>query len=376
MADYYKTLGVARDASPEEIKKAYRKLARKLHPDVAGPDGAEEFKTVTEAYEVLSNAEKRQMYDLGGEDALNGGGFSGFGGGFGGGGFEDIFSTFFGGASAQGRGPASRTRRGGDAVTPLRLTLRDVVFGVEKSLSIQSMIECPTCEGRMTAPGTEPVVCSNCQGSGSVQRVTNSILGRVMSTMACGVCQGYGTTIVTPCGECAGEGRIRGNRTVTVNVPAGVEDGMRIRMPGNGDAGVAGGAYGDLFLEVTVEQNPSFARQGDDLFCVIEVPMTSAALGTTVDIDTFDGQKTIKIDDGTQSGSIITLDGLGVTKLHRSTRGDLKIQVQVTTPSKLDDKQRKLLEELAKLRDEEREHKVVTAGGSFFDRLRDKLGLD
>ncbi|WP_216379991.1 molecular chaperone DnaJ [Arcanobacterium phocae] len=374
MADYYNTLGVDRNATPEEIKKAYRKLARKLHPDVAGPEGAEKFKEVSEAYDVLSNKEKRQMYDLGGADAVhNGGGFGGGGGGFGfGGGLDDIFSTFFGGGAAE-RGPASRVRRGADSLVGLSLSLKEVVFGAEKKISIDALTECSTCHGQMTAPGTDPVTCSQCHGSGSVQRVSNSILGQMVSVVACPQCQGYGTIITTPCPECAGEGRVRSHRSVTVNIPAGVENGMRIRMQGRGDAGIAGGPAGDLFLEVDIAEDPNFMRDGDNLVGFIDVPMTSAALGTTFDVETFDGPHTVKIEPGMQAGDILTLSGLGVGRLNRGTRGDLKLHISVTTPTHLDDEQRALLEQLASLRGEERQAKPVTAGASVFSKIRDKF---
>lgn len=371
MADYYGTLGVERSATPDEIKKAYRKLARKLHPDVAGPDGADEFKRVTEAYEVLSNTDKRRLYDMGGEEAVRGGG-----GGFSGadfGGFGDIFSSFFGGGAAQ-RGPASRVRQGGDALVALELTLDEVVFGTTKEITVESLVECSTCEGQMTTPGTEPIPCTNCNGTGSVQRMTNSILGQVMSVSACGMCQGYGTIIASPCGECSGEGRVRGSRQISVNVPAGVEDGMRIRMQGKADAGQAGGPAGDLYLEVRLVPHPAFGRSGDDLVCELEIPMTSAALGTTTQIETFDGPRDVTITAGTQSGHVITLSGLGVTRLHRKQRGDLKVTVRVATPSKLDDRQRELLEELAALRGEERQAQLVTDSGSVFSKLRGRFG--
>ncbi|QJC21881.1 molecular chaperone DnaJ [Arcanobacterium buesumense] len=378
MADYYHILGVDRNASTEEIKKAYRKLARKLHPDVAGPEGAEKFKEVSEAYDVLSNKEKRQMYDLGGADAVRNGGAGFAGGGFGGngfgfdGGFGDIFNTFFGGGAGE-RGPASRMRRGGDSLVGLRLTLEEVVFGVEKKINIDALVQCSTCHGHMSAPGSEPETCSQCHGSGSVQRMTQSILGQMVSVVACPQCQGYGTVITHPCPECAGEGRVRSTRSVTVNIPAGVDNGMRIRMQGWGDAGVAGGPAGDLFLEVDIADDARFAREGDDLIGEIDVPMTSAALGTTFDVETFDGPHTIKIDPGMQAGDVITLNGLGVGRLNRGTRGDLKLKMSVKTPTHLDDEQRALLEQLATLRGEERFSKPVTAGTSVFSKLRDKF---
>ena len=369
MADYYQTLGVARNASPEEIKKAYRKLARKLHPDVAGPEGAEEFKEVTNAYDVLSNEDKRRMYDMGGEDALRNGG-AGAGGGFGG--FQDIFETFFGGGAAA-RGPASRARRGQDALVNLDLTMEDIIFGAEKRLTHDSAIECTTCHGSCCAPGTSPVTCSTCGGSGSVQRMTNSMLGQMMSTTSCGACQGYGTVIVTPCAECSGEGRIRASRTINVKVPAGVDEGMRIRLAGQGDAGVSGGGPGDLFAEVRVKKDQVFTRQGDDLLCTLQVPMTSAALGATVPVETFDGTRELSIEPGTESGTVITLDGLGVGRLHRKGRGDLKVALHVSTPGKLDDVQRELLEKLAKMRGEEKPKAKLVSNSGMFSRLRDKF---
>lgn len=377
MADYYKILGVPRDATEADIKKAYRKLARKLHPDVAGPEGADKFKEVTAAYEVLSNKEKRQMYDLGGEDALHGGG-SGFGGtrfsGAGFGGFEDIFSSFFGGAAGAGRGPASRVRRGGDLVARMQISLKEAVFGVDKTIRVDTAMECPQCHGTMMAPNTEPVTCTECHGSGTVQRTTNSLFGQMVTSTTCPSCQGYGTKIVTPCAECSGEGRIRGAKQVPVSVPAGVESGMRLRMPGEADAGIAGGPSGDLYIEVVVAQDPVFRRVGDDLHAVLSVPMTAAVLGTEVEIDTFDGTQEIAIEPGTQSGSEVVLNGLGATHLHRNRRGNLRVTINVLTPTKLTEEEKRLMREFARLRDEENvEGKMDEEGDSFFKRLKDKF---
>lgn len=373
MPDYYQLLEVSRDATADEIKRSYRKLARKLHPDQAGPAGAEKFKDVTRAYEVLSDPEKRRLYDMGGEDALSGGGggFGGFGG-FGGS-FQDVFNTFFGGGSTQG--PASRTRRGGETLVAMRLNLEEVVFGAKKELTVQLPVECSHCHGELTEPGTHPVPCTTCNGTGSVQRVTNSmLLGQMVSTTTCGVCHGYGTTIVTPCKECGGEGRVKGEVKVTVDVPAGVEDGMRIRLPGKGEAGVAGGPPGDLYAEVRVARHPIFTRQGDNLHCTLEIPMTGAALGTTIQLETFDGGREIEIDAGTQSGQIVTLPGLGVGKLRRNGRGDLKILMQVITPTKLNQEQRDLLYQLAQQRGEDGAvGRLVEDNGSMFSRLKEKL---
>ncbi|MGV9182598.1 molecular chaperone DnaJ [Arcanobacterium canis] len=372
MADYYEVLGVSRDASPEEIKKAYRKLARKLHPDVAGPEGADQFKEVTEAYDILSNDEKRKMYDMGGADALrSGGGFPG-GDGFG---FEDIFNSFFGGPMGGSRGPASRARKGGDTLVDLEITLQDVVFGADHQFSYDAMIECNTCHGEMSEPGFDPETCSQCGGSGSIQKVTQSFLGQMVTQAACPTCRGYGTVITHPCHECAGEGRISASRTTTVKIPAGVDNGMQIRIAGMGDAGVGGGPAGDLFAQVHVAPHPLFERRGDDLLTTIEVPMTSAALGTDVTIETFDGDKSITIEPGTQAGKVISLAELGVGRLRRRNRGHLLITVAVTTPTHLDEEQRQLLAKLAELRGEERT-KVDgnTENSTVFSRLREKFG--
>ncbi len=368
VADYYEVLGVARNATQAEIKKAYRKKSRELHPDNPNGGSTEKYQEVNNAYEVLSNPDKRQMYDLGGEDALRGGG-AGYSPGFEG--FQDIFNTFFGGANTR-RGPASRARRGQDTLVVVTLTLEEVVFGAEKTIKHEAVVECPHCHGNMAEPGTEPVPCTNCDGTGSVQQVTQSLFGQVMSQTVCGRCQGYGTIIVTPCGECSGEGRIRANQPVTIKVPAGVEEGMRIRLQGRGDAGLAGGPAGDLFAQVQIESDPVFTRSGDDLLCTLQVPMTAAALGTKLEIDTFDGEQTISLDPGTQAGYVTTLPSLGVGRLHRGGRGDLKVQVQVLTPTKLDARQRELLEQFAHERGEEA-GELVNSSQSVFGRIWDRL---
>lgn len=369
MADYYQILGVSRQASAEEIKKSYRKLARKLHPDVAGPEGAEKFKEVTVAYEVLSNTEKRRLYDLGGEDAVKsgqaGGGASAFGG------FEDIFSAFFGDGSA-GRGPVSRTRPGDDSLVRLQLTLKDVVFGVDKKVKVNIAGLCPECHGNLTAPGTELVTCADCQGSGTIQKLTNSLFGQMMSSSPCPGCGGYGTKVVTPCPECAGSGRVKMQKEVVFNVPAGVENATRIRLRGAGNAGVYGGPAGDLYGEISVKRDAVFERSGDDLHATLEVPMTAAALGCQLQISTFDGLQNIEVKPGTQSGEIITLPGLGVGHLRRRGRGDIHVLMQVRTPTDLPDEQRELLKELAKLRGEEKVASDLSAEkDSLFTRFKD-----
>lgn len=367
MANYYEILGVERTASIEEIKRAYRKKARRLHPDVAGPDKAEEFKSVTAAYEVLSNEEKRRMYDMGGEAAL-GGGAQNFAGAF-----QDIFDTFFGGATAA-RGPVPRGRRGQDALVPIEIELKDAVFGVDTDITVETAVRCPTCDGRCTREGAEPQTCQVCHGSGSVRKVTNSFLGQVMSTTSCGACHGHGSVITDPCPDCAGEGRVRAQQKIDVKIPAGIEDGMRLRMSGRGEVGPAGGPPGDLFIEIRIEEHPVFTRRGDDLLFDIEIPMTAAALGTTMTVDTLDGPEELTIDPGTNSGERMRLRGRGVGKLHHSGRGDLIITLNVLTPTKLSAREKELMTELAALRGEESpQPTVVSQSGSMFSRFKDKF---
>lgn len=374
MSNHYEVLGVGRDAGSEELKKAYRKLARKYHPDVnPGAEASEEFKRITHAYEVLSDPQKRRVYDTTGNEN---GTDSGFGGGYSGAGFafQDIFETFFGG-SGMGGGPASRTRRGQDALINVRIDLKDAVFGVNKKIEVDTAVVCPTCDGTCCREGTSPRTCDICHGTGTVQRAVRSILGQVMTNAPCGSCQGFGTVIADPCNECAGEGRIRSRRSLTIKVPAGVATGTRIQLGGQGEAGPAGGPQGDLYVEIRVNPHPTFVREGDDLHATLSVPMTAAALGTDIDLETFDGEQDINVRPGTQSGEIITLRGLGVTHLRGYGRGDLKVHLQVETPSKLDAAQEDLLRQLARLRGEQfTEGKLASSGSGVFAKLRDKLG--
>ena len=378
MSNHYDALGVARDATAEEIKKAYRKLARKLHPDVNdAPDAQDRFKAVTHAYEVLSDPQKRRVYDTTGNENGNDVG-GGAGGGFGGEGFafQDIFETFFGGAGGGGggRGPASRMRRGQDALITVRVELREAVFGVNKKLEIDTAITCPTCEGSCCREGTSPTTCDICHGAGQIQRPMRSILGNVMTLATCNSCQGFGTMILDPCNECMGEGRVRDRRTLTIKVPAGVGTGTRIQLANQGEAGPAGGPSGDLYVEMKVNNDPNFMREGDDLHATLSVPMTAAALGTELNFETFDGEQPISIKPGTQAGEVINLRNLGVTHLRGFGRGDLKVHIHVETPTKPDAEQEALLKQLAALRGETfSEGKLVSSGG-MFAKLRDKLG--
>jgi molecular chaperone DnaJ len=367
--DHYATLGVRKDATPEEIKRAYRRLARQLHPDVnPDPQTQERFKEVTSAYEVLSDANKRQMYDLGGDPLSASGGAGGFGAGFGG--LGDIMDAFFGGATH--RGPRSRVRQGNDALIHVEIDLNDAVFGASREVTIDTAVVCPTCTGAGTAPGTHPDTCDVCKGRGEVNQVTRSFLGQVMTSRPCPQCGGVGSVIRHPCAECAGDGRVRARRTVGVEIPAGVEHGMRIRLSGEGEVGPGGGPAGDLYVEIEERKHAVFERHGVDLHAVVTLPMTAAALGTSLSLETLDGPVDIEVKPGTQAGTDIPLRGKGVPRLRGGGRGDLHVHLDVQTPQKLDTEQEELLRKLASLRGEEFPEGVFKPGGQgFFSRIRD-----
>lgn len=367
MSDHYQTLGVSRDATPEEIKKAYRRLARQLHPDV-NPGAEEQFKRVSAAYDVLSDPAKRGTYDRGGDPF--GGAAGGFGQGFS---FTDIMDAFFGGQGAE-RGPRSRQRRGQDALIRVQIDLRDAVFGAEKDIAVDTAVGCPTCHGAGAQPGTGTRTCDVCGGRGQVQHVQRSFMGNVMTSRPCTTCQGFGAVIAHPCVQCSGDGRVRSRRNLTIRIPAGVDTGTRIQLAGEGEVGAGNGPAGDLYVEIAVASHSTFVRRGDDLHATVSVPMTAAALGTTVTLVTLDGEQELDIDAGAQSGQVITLRGLGVTHLRGSGRGDLVVHVDVTTPRNLDDEQRDLLLRLAVLRGEERpEGRLATHGSGLFGRLKEAL---
>lgn len=367
-SDYYSVLGVERTASTDEIKKAYRKKARKLHPDVnPSDDAAEQFKMLGRAYEVLSDPEKRRNYDTTGDENGRPAGFGGAGGG-GFGGFSDIFETFFGGGSAGG--PASRTRRGQDSLIRVRIDLQDAVFGTTKEIEVETAVTCSVCNGSCMRPGTTPTTCPDCHGQGQIQRPMRSILGTVIQTQTCSRCAGFGNIIEDPCQECDGQGRVRERKTLKVKIPAGVDKGNRIHLAGEGEAGLAGGPAGDLFIEVDIRQHPVFTRRGNDLHATVTIPMTSAALGTTVTLETFDGTEEIEVRPGTQSGEVITLRGKGVAHLRGMGRGDLKVHLKVETPTKLSDKQRELLRMLAEERGE-KPGESSTEHRGVFSKLRE-----
>lgn len=347
MADHYEILGVRRDASADEIKRAYRQRARELHPDANPGDPVAEarFKEAALAYEVLSDPQKRQHYDMYGDAP------AGAGSPFGGGGLGDIFDMFFSGGSSFGGGP-SGPPRGADVEAVADLSFVEAVFGCETAVVVRTAVECDECAGSGAAMGTAPTTCPDCNGTGQVRRVRQSILGQMVTASPCGRCNGFGTTIEHSCPTCAGEGRHIDDRTYTVDVPAGVDTGATLRLPGRGAVGPRGGAAGDLYVHVRVAADERFERHDDELLLHVHVAFTQAAIGTKLSVDTLDGTEEIEISPGTETGDVIRFKGRGVPRLRGRGRGDLILRLVVDTPTDLDDEQRALLVQLAELRGE------------------------
>jgi len=364
--DFYEVLGVDSEASAEEIKKAYRKLARELHPDLnPDPTASERFKEVTKAYETLSDDQKRRMYDLG----FSGNGASSAGFGFGG--LGDFVDAFFG--STQQRGPRSRSRRGQDALIRLDLELIDAFKGISRDLTVETAVVCEVCDGTCCTPGTAPTVCSMCRGRGDVQAVQRSLLGQVVSSRPCPQCSGFGTVLPSPCAECAGEGRVRTRAMLNAQIPAGVDTGTRVQLVGRGEVGPGGGDPGDLYLEIFVKPHKTLHRVGDDLQSLITIPMSAASLGTTFDLKTLDATEKITVKPGTQSGTVVTLRGKGMPRLRREGKGDLHIELVVETPTSLSDEEKELIKKLSEIRGEDKlelEPEKINETG-IFSRLRD-----
>jgi molecular chaperone DnaJ len=367
--DYYEILEVPRSATKDELKKAYRRLARQYHPDVNGEAGADDrFKEISEAYEVLSNENKRAAYDRFGHEGLRGGAggfqdFSGFGG------VADIFEEFFGGMGGrrQRRGP----RRGADLRYDLVLDFEDAVFGVDKEIEIRRPEVCPTCYGSGAEPGTTPQRCAHCNGAGEVRRVRQSILGSFVNVTPCTNCQGSGETIPTPCKRCHGLKQVQQTRSLTVKIPAGVDEGTQIRLSGEGGPGEAGGPPGNLYVVISVRKHPYFQRRGDDILLDLEVNVAQAALGDELVIPTVDGEATLTIPPGTQSGTVFRLPARGVPRLRRSGRGDQLVITQVAIPRVVTAEQRELLQQLAKTLGKE---VIPQKEKSILSQLKDALG--
>ena len=374
--DYYEVLGVSRTASIDEIKKAYRKLALKYHPDrnPGDKDAEEKFKEATEAYEVLANEEKRRMYDQFGHAGVGAGGPGGFD--FTGqaftdfrdifGGFDDLFEGLFGGLGMRNRA-RSWARRGDDLRYDLQITLNEAYTGVEKRVDIPKQATCETCGGTGCAPGTQPETCPQCRGRG---QVTVS-QGFFSISRTCARCGGRGSTIVSPCISCHGSGRAMRRHKVTVRIPPGSDTGLKLRIAGEGEAGLGGGPPGDLYIFLSVAPHPLFVREGDDIVCDVPISITQAALGTELKVPTLDGGRArLKIPPGTQTGKVFRLRGRGMPNLNGYGEGDQLIRTVVETPTKLTSRQRQLLEELARISGEESHPQSK----SFFDKVKDVFG--
>ena len=367
--DYYEVLGVSREVSEAEIKKAYRRLARSHHPD-ANPgdsDAEERFKELTEAYEVLSNPEARRAYDTYGHQVPRGAGAGGYPGGDPFGGFQDIFDAFFGdrfGDSFFGASTSQTPTRGSHAEVEVEVSLREAAYGVDREINVQLVSNCGVCEG---VGGTESHVCGTCGGAGAVRTIRESILGQMVTAQACSSCGGRGRIIDVYCDNCRGSGKVSEMQTRRLRVPEGIEDGMRLRISGAGHAGDPGAPAGDLYVRVKVKEDPELMRDGEDLIHRLKVSFIGAALGTEVEVPALDGPTLVRVEPGTQPGTTLTLRGEGMPRIRRRGRGDLKVVVDVMVPTRLTGEQRELLERFEAVSGEETYN---GGGGSFFDRLR------
>ncbi|MCM3237056.1 molecular chaperone DnaJ [Heyndrickxia oleronia] len=365
--DYYEVLGLEKNASKEEIKKAYRKLSKKYHPDINKEAGADEkFKEVKEAYEVLSDDQKRDQYDRFGHTDPNQG-FGGFGNGdFGGfGGFEDIFSTFFGGGSSRRRDP-NAPRQGADLQYTMSLEFDEAVFGKETVIEIPREENCDTCHGTGAKPGTKPETCSHCHGSGQLNTEQNTPFGKIVNRRVCNYCNGTGKMIKDKCKTCGGTGKVKKRRKINVKIPAGVDDGQQLRVSGQGEPGINGGPAGDLYVVFHVKEHEFFERDGDDIYCEVPLTFSQAALGDEIEVPTLHGKVKLKVPSGTQTGTKFRLRGKGVPNVRGYGVGDQHIHVKVVTPTKLTEKQKQLLREFSEISgtvpDEHNE--------SFFDKMK------
>ncbi|MDU2712518.1 MAG: molecular chaperone DnaJ [Streptococcus salivarius] len=370
--EYYDRLGVSKDASQDEIKRAYRKMSKKYHPDInKEPDAEEKYKEVQEAYETLSDDQKRAAYDQYGPDGANGfggqGGFGGFDGGAGFGGFEDIFSSFFGGGAT--RNP-NAPRQGDDLQYRVNLSFEEAIFGAEKEVHYNREATCKTCSGSGAKPGTSPVTCGRCHGQGVINVDTQTPLGMMRRQVTCDVCHGTGQEIKEPCQTCHGTGHEKQSHKVSVKIPAGVETGQQIRLAGQGEAGFNGGPYGDLFVIINVNPSDKFTRDGSTIYYTLNISFVQAALGDTVEVPTVHGNVEMTIPAGTQTGKTFRLKGKGAPRLRGGSQGDQHVTVKIVTPTKLNDAQKEALLAFAKASGDE---KIAPQKKGFFNKVKDAL---
>ncbi|WP_126579083.1 molecular chaperone DnaJ [Tengunoibacter tsumagoiensis] len=372
--DYYEVLGVSRNATDDEVKKTFRQLAKKFHPDTNKEQGAEaRFIEINEAYEVLSDPQKRAAYDRYGHAGVGAGagGGAGFGTDFGNfSSINDLFETFFAGSSGTQR--RSGPQRGADLRYELTITFEEAVFGCQKEIELPRWETCANCRGNGAQPGTSTARCTSCQGTGEIRKVQQSIFGQFVNVTMCERCRGEGRVITTPCEKCRGQGRVRNNRRVVVNIPAGVDDGINVRVTGEGEVSARGGTPGNLYVVLTVKPHQYFKRQGNDILYELPISFTQAALGDEVEVPTVDGKSTmLKIPAGTQSSRSFRLKGMGVPVVHSSARGDQHVVVKVVTPTSLSAEQKRLLEEFARLENEQNEHNGKNPFRDSFEKIKD-----
>lgn len=372
--DYYEVLGVEKNASDADLKKAYRNLAKKYHPDVNPGDKSAEakFKEVNEAYEILSDSQKRSRYDQFGHAGTDPNGFGGGAGGFSSdfdfGGIGDIFETFFGGSGFGGR---SRTRngpqKGADIKYSMEISFEEAAFGIEREINVSKMEVCSKCTGTGAKPGTNVSTCKHCNGTGQVQIKQNTPFGQFINTKTCDACKGEGKVITEPCPACNGKGRLRSTKKIKIDVPSGIDDGQTISLRGGGDPGSKGGPNGDLYINIRVKPHPLFKRQGNNVTCDVPITFTQAAMGAEIEVPTLDGKVKYTVPEGTQTGSVFRLRGKGIPFLRGNGRGDQYVKVNIDVPKKLNDKQKALLKEFAEISGDE----VHEQRKGFFDKMKD-----
>lgn len=373
--DYYEVLGIDKNAPEAEIKKAYRKLAKQHHPDINQGNKASEakFKEVSEAYEVLSDAQKRARYDQYGHAATDPNAAGGFGGGFSDfdfGGIGDIFESFFGGS---GFGRSTKTKngpqKGADLKYAVEIAFEEAAFGIEKEININRMENCSTCNGTGAKAGTSPSTCKHCNGTGQIQYKQSSPFGQFVNVKACDVCRGEGKIIIEPCNVCNGKGKVKNSKKIKINIPAGIDDGQTISLRSEGEPGTKGGPSGDLYINVRVRAHSIFQRQGNDVVCEIPITFVQGALGAELEVPTLDGRVKYAIPEGTQTGSVFRLKSKGIPFLRGNGRGDQYVKVNIEVPKKLTDKQKSLLKEFAELSGDDFHEQRK----SFFDKMKDAL---